>query len=317
MENKSLILPGTKTSIIVENIITAPRIDIFLVQKFPGMSRSFFQKLIDDQNIELNGKKVTKSSTPIKENDQIYIEMPETQYSSDKVDCTNLGVELIHENQHFLIVYKPAGLIVHTPNEDSKMPTLVDWIQYYFSEISAVGSKDRPGIVHRLDKDTSGLVIIARNDYTHNVFSKLFKDRQVKKTYYAIAHGHPEKSGTIDFSIIRHPVLRNKMMHVIGQGRDAITRYKVEKYFSIGDKNFSLIKLNPVTGRTHQIRVHLAAIGNPILADAVYGESSKLISRQALHAHSLEFEFEGQKFNFTKELPADMQAVIQKAQNII
>lgn len=315
METKSLILPGTKTSIIVDNISASSRIDIFLVAKFPGMSRTFFQKLIDDKNIELNGQKVTKSSTPIKENDEIYIELPESKYALEDIDYKSLNVELVYEHAHFLIVYKPAGLIVHAPTEESKIPTLVDWIKYYFSEISSIGEKDRPGIVHRLDKDTSGLLIIARNDYAHNMFSKLFKERSIKKTYYAIANGHSEKSGTIDFNIIRHPVLRNKMMHTVVHGRDAVTHFKTEKYFTINNKEFSLIKLNPVTGRTHQIRVHLAAIGHSILADSIYGEvnASKLISRQALHAYSLDFEFEGQKFNFVKELPQDMQTVIQKA----
>jgi 23S rRNA pseudouridine1911/1915/1917 synthase len=173
---------------------------------------------------------------------------------------------------------------------------------------------DRPGIVHRLDKDTSGLLLIARTNYAHATFNTLFQTRTIHKTYLALVHGHPPASGTIDLAIGRHPVNRHTMTTFKAgtyeaarhRTRNAFTAYTVLEYFD----EYSLLEVKPVTGRTHQIRVHLAALGHPIVGDAVYGTASKLIARQALHAHRLQFMFDGQEHIFTQPLPGDMANVV-------
>lgn len=302
--------PGTTTTTItVQAAETPARLDLFLSQKLPYYSRTFFKDLIEQGHITIGGIPATKASVVIKPGDIIAVYFPELalpEVTAQQV--AHLDVKIVYQNEHFLIVNKPAGLTVHTPGAGHTELTLVDWLLHYFHEIKAVGSADRPGIVHRLDKDTSGLMIVARNSYAHEKLSDLFKDRKIKKTYLAVVKGHPVPEGTIDFNITRHPTNRVKMTHSSSLGRDAVTHYTVKEYL----KDAALIEAKPVTGRTHQIRVHATALGHPLLGDALYGTVTPLIKRQALHAYQLDFTFEGKEYHFTQEMPEDMQELVKK-----
>jgi 23S rRNA pseudouridine1911/1915/1917 synthase len=307
---KSLLIPSdTIISAQVPESQSQARVDLFLPQHFTSYSRNFFQKLIDDKFIKVNGKLVTKHSTLVKSGDIVMVHFPPVMRAEQTVDQAQLPeVSIIYEHEHFLILNKPAGLMVHAPSNRSTAITLVDWLTAHFNEIAQVGSSDRPGIVHRLDKDTSGILIVARNNYAHAAFADMFKNRSISKTYYALVAGHPSREGSIDFRIDRHPTDRNRMAHFTYRGREALTQYTVREYLKDG----ALLHVKPVTGRTHQIRVHCAAIGHPILGDPIYGSRSKQISRQALHAAELSFMFEGSSYTFSAETPSDFMMLAQQ-----
>jgi 23S rRNA pseudouridine1911/1915/1917 synthase len=313
------IQPGAHfTFIVTEN--TKQRIDIYLTQHFSHYSRNFFQSFIAHHSVTINGKSITKSSAPVKKDDIISITFPHQQtIEPTTVYDKTKNVTIIAQNEHFLIIHKPADLMVHPPFKTSTAITLSDWILHNHHEIAKVGSIDRPGIVHRLDKDTSGLMIIARTNYAHTSFNELFKKRKIEKKYHALVRGHLSQEGTITLSIGRDPYNRQKMttfntvnpqdsftmMNGI-KVRHATTHYKVLQYF----EDSTLVELQPITGRTHQLRVHLAAIGHPIIGDSLYGGASLAINRQALHAYSLSFTFDTIPYIFTKDIPEDFKHLI-------
>lgn len=308
MCNNLDIGPGKIISLTIGQENNAKRLDIFLATEFPLYSRTFFKKLIEESAVMVNKKSITKSGYILKTDDIVEITFPpaptlETSALPEK----DLTIELLFEHPQFLIVYKPPYLMVHAPKHKSDKYTLVDWLIHKFKELKNIGYLDRPGIVHRLDKDTSGLIIIPRTNYAHTIFSNMFKDREIEKTYLAIVQGHPSSSGAIDYNITRHTSQRHKMTHCKNYGRQALTNYIVLEYFS----NTSLVEVYPVTGRTHQIRVHFSCIGHPLVGDKVYGHSSKLIGRQALHAYRLSFIFENHRYTFWHSLPADMVSLIE------
>lgn len=318
MNATGLIEPKTIYTIIAEPQHTNIRIDRFCAQQFPSYSRSFFQQLIDEGHITLNGK-VIKQSAIVAPNNVIEVKIPAYQpITPEKIVEKTIGISIIYKHEHFMIIYKPAGLLVHAPSTTSTAITVVDWIQQNHAEINNIGSIDRPGIVHRLDKDTSGILIISRTNHAHGVFGSLFRQRAISKTYHALVQGHPPQEGTIDLPIGRDPRNRSKMsafsnMHTSETQktngikiRPAQTHYKVIEYF---DKE-ALVEVKPITGRTHQIRVHMAAIGHPIIGDSVYGTKSPLINRQALHAYGVSFTFDNESHVFTHEIPKDMQQLI-------
>lgn len=314
MDTKSLIEPNSHFVLHVPREYDGSRIDTFITAQFSLYSRSFFTRLIDDGNVELNDKKITKSGTRVEFGDTVSVRFPaprEVQVNALKEK--DPAIEIVYENPQFLIIHKPAGLLVHPTSMASTAATLVDWLLINYSSIEDVGYVDRPGIVHRLDKDTSGLLIVPRTNHAHGIFADLFRDRKMNKTYYAIVEGHPEKEGVITSPIGRDPISKTKMTTREHPGRspkmrDATTHYKVLEYF----ENTALVQVKPVTGRTHQIRVHFVSIGHPIIGDVVYGKKSKLIKRQALHAHNLSFEFEGKQYSFEKSLPDDMAELVEK-----
>jgi 23S rRNA pseudouridine1911/1915/1917 synthase len=217
-----------------------------------------------------------------------------------------------------MIIHKPANLLVHAPSVKSPAVTLIDWIRHHHHELSSVGAVDRPGIIHRLDKETSGLLIVTRTNYGHTLLGDLFKNRMMHKTYKAVVEGHPAPEGTITLAIGRNPVNRTKMTFFnencvdetgkVGaiKARHAKTEYKVLEYFN----DTSLIEAKPTTGRTHQIRVHMMALGHPIIGDQLYGKKSSLIDRQALHAEQLSFTFDNMQHSFTDKAPDDFQQLI-------
>lgn len=284
------------------------RIDRALTEHFPGYSRSYFQQLIQQNCVSLNGAVIRKSSMLVKAGDTVLVLFPAVKLPGALPISTDLGAKLLYEHEDFLIVYKPASLIVHAPNLYDQNPTLVDWLIHSFRELEKVGYADRPGIVHRLDKDTSGILIVPRNNSSHATFSALFQHRLIEKKYRALVSGHLDQKGTIDFTVGRDSVYKHKMAANVSQGRDALTHYTVIEYF----KDTALIEVHPITGRTHQIRVHCSAIGHPIVGDTTYGTPHQDISRQALHAYQLSFTYKDIYYSFWHDMPIDMQELIAK-----
>ncbi len=311
MDTKSLVEPNSHFVLHVPQEYDGSRIDTFITAQFPLYSRSFFTRLIDDGNVSLNDTPISKGGVRVAAGDSVSVQFPAQREIQVDALKEKPDVEVIYESPDFLIINKPAGLLVHPTSMKSTAATLVDWLLLNYSNIEDVGYVDRPGIVHRLDKDTSGLLIVPRTNHTHGIFSDLFRDRKMSKTYYAIVEGHPEREGTITAPIGRDPVSKTKMTTHERPGlkmRDATTHFKVLEYF----ENAALVEVKPVTGRTHQIRVHFVSIGHPLIGDVVYGKKSKLIKRHALHAHNLAFEFQGKKYAFEKTLPEDLQQLINK-----
>lgn len=292
---------------VVKEIENNIRLDQYLINNLPDYSRSFFQKLINIHGVLVNNQLVKKNSSLLKTGDIINLIIPD--YKKDIIP-EDLDVKILLDQEDFFIIYKPAGLITHSDISTQSQVTLVDWLLYKFPYLSAVGPEEQRAIVHRLDKDTSGILIIPKNNETHEYFLNLFRTRKIKKTYFAIVAGELIGSGEIDFPITRCPHAPYKMTHKIVSGRAALTKYNSIKYFP--EKNISLVKLEPLTGRTHQIRVHLSAIGYPIIGDTVYNAPSNLISRQALHAYKLQFWYKDQYFVIWHDIPEDMQELIKE-----
>ncbi len=273
------------------------------------LSRTKVQEFINAACIEVNGIVATKPSIMVRGGDVIVIkELHKTASQRHSSEIFNqLGVELIAEYEHFLVLNKPAGLVVHKPSSASEDVSVVDWLVHHYPEVAHVGAQGRPGIAHRLDKDTSGLLLVGRTPFGLETLQHMFSQRLIKKTYFALVQGHPQESGIIDYGIIRNSVIPTQMTHKIGTGKPAITHFHVMKYF----QQHALLEAKPLTGRTHQIRVHCAAIGHPIVGDKVYGNESNLIKRQALHAAHLEFTFDNQPYEFAKNVPEDFVQALE------
>lgn len=313
--------PETTFTFIVPDNSQACRVDRYIADLFPDYSRSYFQKIIDAGGISINNSPTKKSSAVVYSADTVTIQFPAQRITepSHIIDRTN-GIRIIAETEHFLIVHKPATLLVHAPSHASNAITVVDWIRHHYENISTVGTADRPGIIHRLDRETSGILIITKTNYAHNLIGGLFRERTISKTYKAVVAGHPDTQGIVELAIGRNPINRLKMAHFdpelidatgkVGNTkvRHAKTEYKVLQYF----EDSTLIELKPTTGRTHQIRVHMAAIGHPIIGDQLYGKKSPLINRQALHAESLSFVFDEKAYTFTDQIPDDFQQLINQ-----
>lgn len=298
----------SKLIIDVSDEETGERIDSFLSGK-TEFTRTRIQQLIKDKNITVNGK-ATKSSYKIEENDEIAIEVPEAETTEIKPE--NIKIDIVYEDSDIAVINKQAGLVVH-PAHGHYSGTLVNAILYHIKDLSGINGEIRPGIVHRLDKDTSGLIVIAKNDKVHTALTEMFQEKKIKKTYLAILKGKLNKSeGKIVTQIGRDKNDRKKMTVIddITKGKNAITNYKVVSQNNL----FTLVKVNIETGRTHQIRVHMRHLGYPILGDSVYGRKDNE-KRQMLHAYKLEFlhPVTGHQMEFTGEIPEDFQKALKKS----
>ena len=286
---------------------TGNRIDKFLSEKLE-LTRTRIQQLIKDENILVNEKK-TKSSYKIEEKDIIKIIIPELEIVEIKPE--NIDIEIIYEDNDLAVINKRAGIVVHPANSHYS-GTLVNAILYHIKDLSGINGEIRPGIVHRLDKDTSGLLIIAKNDKAHLKLSQMFQDKTVKKTYLAILKGKlNKKNGRIVTQIGRDKNDRKKMAVINGldSGKTAITNYEVISQ----TEKFTLVKVHIETGRTHQIRVHMKHLGYPILGDHIYGRTDSE-NRQMLHAYKLELNhpITEEPIEFVAELPKDFLKALKK-----
>jgi 23S rRNA pseudouridine1911/1915/1917 synthase len=284
------------------------RLDKFVSENCPGLSRSQAQKLIDDGYVIVNGL-MEKASHKTEIGEKIEVTIPPPALTGLLPEA--IPVKIIYEDDDLLVIDKPAGLTVH-PAPGHPSHTLVNAVLSHLNEIEDEGDITRPGIVHRLDKDTSGVMLVAKNNVALANLADQFKARTVKKTYITLVKGilRPDK-GVIDAPIGRDSGDRKKMA-VTGEsrGRAARTNYRVVRYIG---KN-SLLEINPETGRTHQIRVHLAAIGYPVFGDITYGKKSAFLNRQFLHAHKIGFNLPatGKWVEFESPLPEDLQKALKE-----
>jgi len=281
------------------------RLDKYITQKESGLSRSFIQELVNSGHILVNNQSA-KPSLRLKTGDTITIEIPPETPSELKAE--NIPLEIIFQDKDLLLINKPPGLTVH-PAPGHPDHTLVNGVLALEPEMEDFDDPLRPGIVHRLDKDTSGLLLVAKNRQALANLSAQFKERTIRKYYLALVKGELRPAeGFIEAPLGRDPQNRQKIA-VVSDGRHARTGYKVLRYI----QGYSLLEVKLETGRTHQIRVHFAAIGHPVAGDAVYGQKESWVKRQFLHAHRLSFALpsNGQVVEFTSPLPPDLEEALK------
>jgi 23S rRNA pseudouridine1911/1915/1917 synthase len=297
------------------------RIDVFLTNALKDYTRARFQKLIRDGHVKVGGRKV-KTSYPVKDGDKVFVEIPPPQVHD--VAAEKIPLHILYEDSDIIVVNKPANMVVH-PAAGNWGGTLVNALLAHCGSMSVVGGEEKPGIVHRLDKGTSGVIVAAKNDASHLELSRQFKDREVMKIYRALVYGSFNKdSGAIDKSIGRSLRDRKKFSAKTKKGRAALTEWKAVKNF---DKELTLLEIRLRTGRTHQIRVHFAEEGHPLVGDAVYGGTGRVrqicsvdrrriissFKRPALHALRLGFKHprSGEWMEFEAPLPEDFKDLLE------
>jgi 23S rRNA pseudouridine1911/1915/1917 synthase len=293
------------------------RLDRYLTRQLPTHSRAYLQQLIEGKQILVDGR-ATKPGYRLRAGDRISVSLPPPKPSG--VLPQPIPLDVLYEDAYLLVVNKAAGMVVH-PSPGNASGTLVNALLAHCTHLSGIGGIERPGIVHRLDKDTSGVMAVAKDDATHRGLARLFADRQVKKLYLAVVYGNiRDAEGVIDAAIGRHPVYRQKMSTHTRVGRHAVTEFRVLERFGL----YTLVELRPRTGRTHQIRVHMAALGHPLLGDPTYGRNRKELQRsplahqlswfqrQALHAWVLGFVHPatGEWLECRAPLPADLEHLL-------
>ncbi|AZV56011.1 RluA family pseudouridine synthase [Clostridium sp. AWRP] len=288
------------------------RLDVFLSKCFQDKSRSYIQNVIEDKLVEVNGK-AKKSNYKIKSGDNIEITIPDPVNLN--IQSEDIPLDILYEDKDVIVVNKPQGMIVH-PAPGVYEGTLVNALLNHCHDLSGINGVTRPGIVHRIDKDTSGILVVAKNDNSHNKLAKQLKDHSMTREYIALVEGVVKlDEGTVDEPIARHPKDKIKMA-VCVNGKRAITHYKVIKRF----KNNTLIKCILETGRTHQIRVHMAYIGHPLVGDPVYGYKKQRfkLNGQLLHAKKLGFVHPAtdKYIEFETEIPDYFKKVIKVLDNM-
>ncbi|KNY26462.1 RluA family pseudouridine synthase [Pseudobacteroides cellulosolvens] len=285
------------------------RIDSWVSEKLPEYSRTYVKKLIDNESVMVNGKKV-KSNYKLKSNDEVTILVPDPVKLD--VEAEKIDMDIVYEDKDILVINKPKGMVVH-PAVGNYTGTLVNGLMDYCGDdLSDINGVIRPGIVHRIDKDTSGLLVVAKNNISHERLTEMLKSHDIKRVYYAVVDGViREESGKIDAPIGRHPVDRKKMAVNTKNGRHAVTYFKVLERF----QDATLIEVRLETGRTHQIRVHMSYIGFPVMGDEVYGRRNKSIDTdgQVLHAKILEFvhPVSCENMRFEVDLPEYFKEVLK------
>ena len=259
------------------------RLDKFLSAVLPEQSRSYLQKIIKDGSVLVNGK-AQKASYRMEDQDEVLVDLPELK--EPEIEAENIPLDILYEDDDLLMVNKPKGMVVH-PSAGHLTGTLVNAVMYHCKDcLSGINGVMRPGIVHRIDMDTTGVLVICKNDKAHNHVAAQLKEHSITRKYRAIVHGViKEEEGTVDASIGRHPVERKKMAAGVKNGKRAVTHYRVLQRF----RNHTYIECQLETGRTHQIRVHMASIGHPLLGDTVYGPAKNPLhlQGQTLHAQVL------------------------------
>ena len=300
---------------LIEDASAGERIDKFLSDSIPDMSRAYIQKLIKDGQITVNQKAV-KPNYKLNAGELLAVDEPELQELDIKAE--NIPLDILYEDSDLLIVNKPKGMVVH-PSAGHYSGTLVNALMYYCKEdLSGINGVMRPGIVHRIDMDTTGSLIVCKNDFAHNAIADQLKIHSITRVYHAIVHGVlKEDEGTINAPIGRHPIDRKKMSVNHKNGKEAVTHYKVLKRF----KNFTYIECRLETGRTHQIRVHMSSISHPLLGDAVYGpaKSPYKLQGQTLHAKTIGITHPrtGEYLEIEAPLPEYFTNLLKKLENSI
>jgi 23S rRNA pseudouridine1911/1915/1917 synthase len=300
------------------------RLDRFLARRLAGLSRSRLKQLIEAGHVSVGGATLSDPSRRVKPGQVFEVTLPAA--TTAKPAGQPMDLSIVYEDEDLIVVDKPAGMVVH-PAPGNPDHTLVNALIAHCGEsLSGIGGERRPGIVHRLDKDTSGLIVAAKNDATHRALAADFAARRIERTYQAVVWGRPvPREGEIEGAIGRHPIDRKRMAVVQRGGKQALTRYRVIRSLGVAA---SLVECRLATGRTHQIRVHMAAIGHPLLGDPVYGRQTadrlarlgppgrKALAgfhRQALHAASLGFSHPrtGLRLSFESPLPNDLELLIK------
>jgi len=287
------------------------RLDKFLVERLPEFSRSRLQGLIADGFVNVDGRPAKKAGQVVENGQRVLVRIPPP--APGGLIPEDIPLDVVFENEDLLIVNKPAGMVVH-PAAGHASGTLVNAVLGYDPDMEGIGGEERPGLVHRLDKDTSGLIVLAKNDEAHRWLQEQFRLRKVEKTYLALVDGKPPTpSGRVEAAIGRDPRNRKKMTVLpASKGREAISEYKTLESF----KEHTLLEFHPLTGRTHQIRLHCAFLKCPIVGDEVYGRknTSLKIGRHFLHAYRLKITLPGEKQPRTFEagLPEELYLVLER-----
>ena len=298
-------------TLIISEEESGLRLDQLLTKQFPSYSRTYFQDLIEEGAVLLNGERSKKRLKP-RLGDEVevcFLLTPEISLEPEEIPLT-----ILYEDEHLIAINKAPGMVVH-PAPGHPSGTFVNALLHYCKQIAHLGDPLRPGIVHRLDKDTSGVLLAAKTKEMHQKLIELFSERKIEKTYLAICVGNPGEQ-TIDAPIGRHPTRRKEMAVLEEGGRAAITRCRTLSK----KEELALVEVQLVTGRTHQARVHLKHIGTPVLGDPIYGSNSANkkfgIDRQFLHAHRIQFihPFTQKKLELTADLPSDMQTYVARFQ---
>jgi 23S rRNA pseudouridine1911/1915/1917 synthase len=291
----------------------APRLDAYLSQQLNQLSRSYIQKLISEGAVYVNGAVLQSKKEKVAAGDAITIELPEPEVLN--IVPENIPIEIVYEDEDVIVVNKPQGMVVH-PAPGHYTGTLVNALMFHAKQLSSINGKIRPGIVHRIDKDTSGLLMVAKNDHAHESLAAQLKAKTSLREYVGISNGIiKDDSGIVDAPIGRHPNDRLKMA-IVSNGRDAVTHYSVIERM----KYHSYIQLRLETGRTHQIRVHMASIGYPLLGDPLYGAKQEKVKHdgQLLHARMLGFVHPstGKLMTFEAPLPAYFENILSKCRGL-
>ena len=306
------------------------RLDQFLTERLPQYSRAYLQKLIEEGYVTVPGlQRDVKSSTRIPRGTAVRCNVPPPR--KPDMRPREIPLEILYQDEHLAVINKPAGLAVH-PAPSQVGDTLVNALLYWLDDLSGIGGEERPGIVHRLDKETSGVLLVAKHDFAHRALALQFKERTIHKTYIAISRGEPRRwEGRMDYSLGRsYTHSKKQMVRMDGTGREAITDYQVLEAF----RGYCLLELYPKTGRTHQIRVHLASESLPIVCDKLYGrdkrvflsdlrgrtrepEEKPLLERHALHAASISFlhPLTREEMVFAAGLPSDMHRLLKSLES--
>ena len=290
------------------------RIDKFLSEACDGLSRSYLQKLLKSELVEVD-KRTVKNSYKLSAGERIEFEVPEA--AEPEIKAEDIPLDIIYEDSDIILVNKPKGMVVH-PAAGHYSQTLVNGLMYHCRNgLSGINGVLRPGIVHRIDMDTTGVLIVCKNDFAHNAIAEQLKVHSITRKYFAIVHGViQEDEGTVDAPIGRHPVDRKKMSINRKDGKEAVTHYRVLERF----RQFTYVECQLETGRTHQIRVHMASIGHPLLGDSVYGPSKSpfKLQGQTLHAGVLGIVHPrtGNYMEFSAPLPEYFSELLDKLRKI-